>query len=76
MMGTSSPSAMRSTPFLKRSIWPCRVISPSAKMPTRSPSCRARRAAWKERTMALGLSWSEMGMTPMARKNQCSTGMS
>ena len=75
-MGTSRPATMCSSPLRKRSIWPWRVISPSGKMQTSSPSCRACGRCSKEWMMALGLSRSEMGTAPMARKSQWSTGRS
>ena len=62
MMGTSTPFMMRSRPRRKGSIWPVRVIWPSAKMQTISSWRRASLAVRSERIISRGRCSLEMGM--------------
>jgi hypothetical protein len=66
-MRAGRPATILSKPLLKRNIWPCRVISPSAKMHTAWPLSRALRAFMSDSITFLGPSRSEIGMAPRAR---------
>ena len=61
------PLMMRSMPRRNGSNWPVRVIWPSAKMQTISPSRMASLAVRRERIMSRGRSSEEIGMAFIMR---------
>ena len=76
MIGTSTPFMMRSMPRRNGSIWPMRVIWPSGKMQTTSPSFSASVAVRREWIISRGPWCDEIGITPMIFANGLTSGCS
>ena len=76
MIGASRPFMIRSKPRRKGSICPMRVIWPSAKMQTTSPSRMASEAVRKAVIISRGRIWEEIGMACIRRASLPTSGFS